>query len=485
MTTSRMRRGGVASLCVPIFLLTAALVAPQPAAAGKRMRKLDPAVTAMLAHTRNPNAKLHVIVLGSGLDAARADAGARMRHRLRGIGAVALTVKAGKLDELAAGAGVVRIVPDRPMLPDAAGAPVSFPSIATLYPGIIGMPSAWNNGYTGAGIGIAVLDSGVQPLPDFGTRLTQVQLPGQTTTGDAYGHGTFVAGVAAGASPDGRYVGVAPSAGVYALRVASADAVYSSDVISGLDWVLANHLLYNIRVVNISIAEATTSSYLADPLDTAVERVWQDGVAVVVSAGNRGAGAISYAPANDPFVITVGATDTNDTAATSDDSVATFSSSGTTQDGYAKPDILAPGRRISSLLPSGTTLSGAAPFGNLITGGYGTMSGTSFAAPQVAGAAALLLQAHPGWTPNQIRGELLQTAQPFLSSGKLLSVSASLAFSGTPTAANQNLVQSSYGLATTATGAANTASWNTASWNTASWNTASWNTAAWNYAAWD
>jgi serine protease AprX len=477
-----MRRNGLsATLFILLALLTAALVAPMPAAAGKNLRrKLDPSLIAMLARTRNPNARFHVIVLGRNLDGARTDAGAGIRHRLHAIRGEAITVKAGKLLELAGSDGVLRVVPDRPMLPDTIGTPVSFPSLTTLYPGIIGMQNVWNGGYTGAGIGIAVLDSGVQAGPDFGTRLTQVLLPGQTATGDAYGHGTFVAGVAAGSSPDGRYVGVAPGAKVYGIRVAGSDSVLSSDVIAGLDWVLANHLLYNIRVVNISLSEAATSSYLADPLDTALERVWQNGVTVVVSSGNRGAGAISYAPANDPYAITVGATDTNDTATVSDDTVASFSSSGTTQDGYVKPEILAPGRKILSVFPLGTTLAGLAPAANILAGGYGMMSGTSFAAPQVAGAAALLLEAHPAWTPDQIKAALLQTAQSMTGPTKLLSVSAVVALTGTPSPANQGLVQSTYGLTTTATAIPNTASWNTASWNTASWNTA-----AWNYAAWD
>jgi subtilisin family serine protease len=180
-----------------------------------------------------------------------------------------------------------------PVRPDTLGLPltIAFPSLASLYPKVIGAPAAWNSGYTGEGVGIAVLDSGVQSIADFGSRLVQVQLPGQTTNADTYGHGTFVAGIAAGSAPAGNYVGIAPGATVYAMNVARVDgSVYSSDVISGLDWVLANHTAYNIRVVNLSLSESAQSSYLASALDTAVERVWRDGVVVVASAGNRGPG---------------------------------------------------------------------------------------------------------------------------------------------------------------------------------------------------
>jgi serine protease AprX len=457
--------------------LAVGLLLPQQAAGGTRPdEKVDAVVEALAAEAPSAATKLHVIVLGKDLDAAQTDSEADVRHRLRTIHGEAMTVRAGKLKRLVDHDGVLRVLPDLPVQPDTIGVPLAFPSLTTLYPKIIGMPSAWNGGYSGAGVGIAVLDSGVQPIADFGTRLVQAQLPGQTSTGDSYGHGTFVAAIAAGSNAGGSYVGVAPGATVYAVRAAGADgSVYSSDVISGLDWVLANHVQYNIRVVNLSLSESATSSYLSSPLDTAVERVWRDGVVVVTSAGNRGSGAISYAPANDPFAITVGATDPNNTLSTSDDTVATFSSGGTTQDGYAKPDLLAPGRQISSALPAGTTLALQAPLGNLLVGGYATMSGTSFAAPQVAGAAALLFEAHPNWTPDQVKAALVQSGQSMSGgSGRILSVSAATTLSGPPNPANQGLTQSSYGLDTSSTGTTNTASWNTASWNTAAWNYSSW-----------
>jgi subtilisin family serine protease len=129
-------------------------------------------------------------------------------------------------------------------------------------------------------------------------------------------------------------------------------------------------------------------------------------------------------------------------------------------------------------------LAGLAPLTNLLGGGYATMSGTSFAAPQVAGAAAVLLEGHPNWTPDQIKAALLRSAQSMSGSGKVLNVAGGVLLSSPPSPANEGLTQSSYGLDLSG-GTTTTASWNTASWNTAAWNTASWNTAAWNSSSWD
>jgi serine protease AprX len=193
-----------------------------------------------------------------------------------------------------------------------------------------------------------------------------------------------------------------------------------------------------------------------------------------------------YAPGNDPFAITVGATDTAGTASTADDFVATFSSYGVTQDGFAKPDLLAPGRRIAGLLPAGTTLGQQAPPANVVAPGYATMSGTSFSAPQVAGAAALLLQAHPEWTPDQVKWLLANTTRAVTgSSSGALDISAALRFSGTPGLANVGVVPSQAAVPPDTTATTTTSSWNTSSWNTSSWNTSSWNTSGWNAFTWD
>jgi serine protease AprX len=486
-----MRLTRLRLLRVVLLILLALGVLALPALASAKsthQRKVDEELAAVAA-AADPGTPLHVIAYAgpAGLQKTEQQGNGKVEHHLRLIDAESMIVTPEQLEELAADADVKYITLDAPVTPTAAGTPLSLSLLASLYPTIDGTSAAWSQGYTGAGVGIAVVDSGVTATADFGGRLTQVQLPGQTSIADTYGHGTFVAGVAGGLGADGRYAGIAPRAAIYAVNVNDASGVYTSNVILGLDWVDANRLAYNIRVVNISLSETTTSSYLSSPLDAAVERLWSHGVVVVVSAGNRGPGTMQYAPANDPFAIAVGAVDNGGTIATGDDTIASFSSSGTTPDGFSKPDLLAPGRQIASVLPGPTALGQQAPLANLILGGYATMSGTSFAAPQVAGAAALLLQKHPEWTPDQVKWLLAQTGRSASGgSGRVLDIGAAIGFSGTVDDANQGVAPAPQTASTSdATATANTNSWNTNSWNTNSWNTNSWNTNSWNTFAWE
>ena len=199
---------------------------------------------------------------------------------------------------------------------------------------------------------IAIVDSGVEPRSDFGTRLLASQnlvSAGLNSPGDGYGHGTLVAGLAAG-SAEG-YAGVAPRAKIVSLDVLDdAGAGYTSDVIAACDWILANKAQYNIRVANFSLSAGFGASVMFDPLDRAVEKLWLNGVVVVASAGNYAvdgaASGVLYAPANDPFVITVGASDVNGTTGKSNDFPAPWSAWGHTYDGFFKPEIAAPGRKL-------------------------------------------------------------------------------------------------------------------------------------------
>ena len=223
----------------------------------------------------------------------------------------------------------------------------------------------------------------------------------------------MVAGVAAGASA--LYPGGAPNAQLVDVRTADGNGEsLTSDVIAGIDWILAHRAQYGIRVVNLSMVGNTQTSFLSDPLNKAVERLWFSGIVVVAAAGNNGTGTgevdMSAAPGNDPFVITVGAIDQAQTSATGDDFVPPWSSYGHTVDGFAKPELSAPGRYLVMPVPPASTIATALP-DRVVAPGYMWMSGTSFAAPVVSGAAAQLLARHPDWTPDQVKGALMQTAR--------------------------------------------------------------------------
>ncbi len=359
---------------------------------------------------------------------------------------------------------------------------------------------------------IAFIDSGIDAADtaDFGSRVVQAadfcSLCTDIGSGqDLEGHGTMVAGVAAGASPD--YPGVAQNAPIVSVRVADANGEsMESDVIKAADWILANKDAYGIRVVNISMAGSSPTSFQFDPLDQAVERLWLSGVTVVAAAGNFGTGSavdMSAAPGNDPFVITVGALDQNQTSDTSDDTVAPWSAYGFTADGFSKPDIAAPGRYMVMPVPNlDTTIPQTVP-DRVVAPGYMWMSGTSFAAPVVSGAAAQILAVNPDWTPDQVKGALMLTAA-YLPNvdwqaagvGEVdAGMAASLgAYGITPPSPNENLdafvsTDPSTGLPTFdaaawASTVSSDAAWASAAWASAAWASAAWASAAWASAAW-
>ena len=274
-----------------------------------------------------------------------------------------------------------------------------------------------------AGVGVAVIDSGISAdKPDFeradGARRTiaNVVTSSATRAADDVGHGTHVAGIAAGSAfgrdasdPSyGAYVGIAPEADIIALKVADdADEVTMVDVITALQFVVDHRDELGIRVVNLSLSSDTPGSYRDDPINAAVEYVWHSGIVVVVAAGNRGAApdAVQYPPGNDPYVISVGATDERGTPDPGDDVTAPYSSRGVTQDGAAKPDVLAPGEHIVAPLAMGSAFQALCP-ACVVAGEYLRIGGTSMAAPMVAGAAALLLQARPDLNPDQVKALL-------------------------------------------------------------------------------
>jgi len=358
---------------------------------------------------------------------------------------------------------------------------------------------------------IAVVDSGVQAgRTDFSGRvIKQVTLTGlvPNSAGDGRGHGTFVAGIAAGSA--GNYAGADPIAPIVSIDVMDDNGMaMTSDVIAAADWILANKSAYNIRVANFSLQSTVPGSFMYDPLNKAVEKLWFSGIVVVAAVGNYGRvgldgsglpTTVAYAPGNDPFVISVGASDTKATGWTeADDVAAPWSAYGYTLDGFAKPELGAPGRQVIGPVPSLSTMATDLIGATRVTApGYMWMSGTSFAAPVVSGAAALILTKNPNWTPDQVKGALMMTAQATSAAPMSLGVgvvdarrSFDVASPINPNAGLNQFVASdgtgglTFDAASWASAATANASWNQASWNQASWANASWNQASWASASW-
>jgi len=366
---------------------------------------------------------------------------------------------------------------------------------------------------TGDGVTVGVIDTGVAGgISDFATSGTDatsrvvasvVTNPDATTATDRYGHGTHVAGIIAGSTQGlsatdplaNRYNGTAPTAKLVSLKASDDHGnAYVSDVIAALQFVVDHGADYGIRVVNLSLGASLALPYQLDPLDAAVEATWAQGVVVVVAAGNRGtdADAVSYAPANDPYVITVGAVDDHGTKDTTDDTLAPWSSRGVTQDGFVKPDLVAPGAHIvAPLAPDSDFPSLCAEC--VVDGRYFSVSGTSMAAPVVAGIAANILSAHPEWTPDQVKGALTYNSAVLDRSGEptgnlrptadgAWEVAADNAIKAAKQelVANVDLTPSSFLDPTTGWIDETRASWRRASWRSAidglraSWGAASW-----------
>lgn len=267
--------------------------------------------------------------------------------------------------------------------------------------------------YTGDGVTVALLDTGVSRVADLEDAVVaRVDFTPDHDGFDRYGHGTHMAGIIAGdgSGSDDRWIGVAPEADLVSVKVARADGSTDVSVVIGaLQWVLENRARYGIRVLNLAFGTDSTQSYLIDPLDFAVERLWFAGILVVVSAGNRGpAGGTISKPGDDPYVLTVGAADLKQTTQKADDEVPPFSSRGPTGDGVAKPDLVAPGVTIVSSLAPGSTVAQLHPAA-VVDGNYLKGTGTSQAAAIVSGVAALMFEANPSLTPDVAKATLIGT----------------------------------------------------------------------------
>ena len=362
--------------------------------------------------------------------------GGRLGRRLQLIDGMVVELPNRVIKQLSERSEVLSIHYDRP-----AAAHVNRAAVA------VGARAARSQfGFDGAGVGVAIIDSGITGYHDdlayYGWSSTVREVGGQRLTAfvdfvngnvlpyDDNGHGTHVAGIIGGNGYDsyGARAGIAPAAHLVSLKVLDAQGRgVISDVIAAFEWAVQNRLAHNIRVINLSVGARVTESYMTDPLTLAAKRATDAGIVVVAAAGNLGKkadGKVQYgsitAPGNAPWVLTVGASSTQGTAFRQDDVVAPYSSRGPTAIDYeAKPDLVAPGSGMVSLsdpasefyqTKAGYLLRGSRPTAYKP---YLSLSGTSMAAPVVAGTVALMVQANPNLTPNLVKAILQYTAQKY------------------------------------------------------------------------
>ncbi len=377
-------------------------------------------------------------------------------------------------------------------------------------------------GNTGLGVTVAVLDTGIDNLPDFAGRLIGgVDLTGANNPfQDSYGHGTFVAGLIAGngASSQGQYSGEAPGANLVSIKVAGANGTTDLvNLILGLQWAVDHRGTYGIKILNLSLGFQSATSTVINPLDQAAQAVWTAGIAVVVSAGNVGPfnGTI-LSPGDDPLVITVGALDDMAGSSLTADEMCDFSSAGPTAvDGFAKPDLVTSGRSVVSLAAPGSTVYSHNPSARVGAANFAG-SGTSFSSAITSGAAALVMAGNPGLTPNQLKARLLGTTSPGPVGNPFADGHGALDAYAAATAGPMNLSQLAPLLPAlpgitvqlSPSGPANTwnpslwsgkswppgpsddqpwpgRAWNGADWNGWVWSGRAWNTGDWAGAAWN
>ena len=391
------------------------------------------AAVPLTAANAQPGMQQSVIVQSQSADLAAAlveKHGGQVTSRLEIIDGVGAQLSAGALIALRAEPGITRVTENAQteLTEFAFDKPSKNPS--TDFPDVSGADLAWEQGALGQGIGVAVIDTGIDDKhPGFkkginGKKRDMVVawkdfVDGKKKPVDPNGHGTHIAGIIANAEKgaDGEFNGMAPAVNLIGVRVLDKTGAGDYEkVIQGIQWVLENKDRYNIRVMNLSLHSLVQSPYWADPLDQAVMRAWAEGITVVVAAGNNGPNAMTVAvPGNTPYVITVGAfTDNYTPADWNDDYLADFSAAGPTLDGFVKPDLLAPGAHITSTMMPGSYIARTHDH-NWRDGKYFSMAGTSQAAGVVSGAVAQMLSVQPELTPDQVKYRLMVTSLPWIN----------------------------------------------------------------------
>ncbi|WP_324717182.1 S8 family peptidase [Carboxydochorda subterranea] len=344
-----------------------------------------------------------------GLESARTrleQAGCRRCRPLPSIGALATEVTPETLRTLLEQEVVARAAYDR-----------EIRALLDVAAPTIGVPAAWEQGLTGRGITIGVLDTGIYPHPDLEGRIVAFQdfVGGRGAPYDDNGHGTHVAGIlaASGVTSSGRYRGIAPEAGLVGIKVLDRrGAGRLSQLVAGIEWAVSQAGRLGIRILNASLGAPAYEPCDDDVLCQAAGWAWSRGVVVIAAAGNEGPSPDTIStPGINPSIITVGADDDRETPDPADDRIPPYSGRGPTPDGVSKPDLVAPGTGIVSLRVPGSFIDRTDP-ASRVDPWHTRLSGTSMACPMVAGACALVLQAEPGLTPGEVKRRLVQSARP-------------------------------------------------------------------------
>jgi len=402
-----------AALVALASIVASLALAHGPAAAAGLAPAATSSVVEVLVTGRSPAAVAQAVV----------DHGGEVTGHLELVGGVTADLPDDRLDAVRRAPGVTAVALDGPV--HVQGELQGERPARSAYRAATGATGLAADGTSGAGVTVALIDTGVAAVPDLAGRIVPVtdpitgrtascvDLSGEGHCRDSYGHGTFMAGIIAGdgAASGGRFVGMAPGARLVSLKVAGRDG--SSDVstvIAAIQWAVQNVDRHGIRVINLSLGTDATQSWRVDPFNYAVQRAWDAGIAVVVSASNFGPAPGTIAkPGDDPWVLTVGAVDDRGTVPGGDDRLPDFSSRGPTVDGEAKPDVVAPGAGLVSLRAPGSAVDERFPA--VVDASYRRGSGTSMASAAAAGGVALLLERHPTWTPDQVKEALRSTAR--------------------------------------------------------------------------
>jgi serine protease AprX len=476
---------------------------------------------------------------GNGPERAVSAFGGTVGRQLGVIGGFTAEVPVDRLDALRGVAGVDSVTKDAGLAlqsTDVESQATQAGSLYTIANQVTGASAMWDAGYTGKGVDVAVIDSGVVPVDGFKTPGKVVYGPdlsleanGPAKNLDTFGHGTHMAGIiagrdsAAGASVTGdssNFVGMAPDSRIVSIKIADAKGQTDvSQAIAAIDWVVQNRNKngLNIRVLNMSFGTDGVQDYLLDPLAYAAEQAWHKGIVVVVAVGNEGFGTAKVNnPAYDPYLIAVGSNNANGTATTADDVVSSFSNDG---DGTRNPDLVAPGEKVVSLRSPGSYLDATYPAAR-IGERFFRGSGTSQSTAVVSGAAALLISQRPELTPDQVKALLTRTAEPIpgataAQKGAGLVDLATAKDTATPADAKQTFAVSTgvgsleaargsvhvtvggreirgevdvrgkaFDVRKWATGLRNGGNWNGMSWSGMSWSGMSWSGMSWSGMSW-